>query len=123
MYIYAHQVMSHLVGLEVVLIGLLLLWLKALVWWESLSGNNMLEWKAVTIINTKQSKKENTAKTIIIAWAVTSFTSSAYSTEAKANTVTGNEYPHHATWNFLIAFVNNTGLDTLITNQKKKTQI
>lgn len=38
------------------------------------------------------------------------FTSCAYADAAIAKKVSGNEYAHHATLNFLIAFLNNAGL-------------
>ena len=47
-------------------------------------------------------------------------TSFAYLVEAKANSVTGYEYAHHATLNFLIDFLKRVGLHISVVKRKSE---
>ena len=55
-------------------------------------------------------KTERTVRMNTSPEVTTPFTSCAYADEAMAKKVRGNEYAHHATLNFFIAFLNNAGL-------------
>lgn len=69
---------------------------------------------AVDSIKQMKMSTESTERTGTNPEAAMPFTSLAYAAAARAREVSGNEYPHHATLNFFIAFLNKAGLQAYI---------
>ena len=70
----------------------------------------MLMFSAVESIKDRKMATEMMVRTSISPDATALFASCAYSTEAMARIVEGNEYAHHTRSNFFMAFLNRAGL-------------
>lgn len=70
----------------------------------------LLVFIAVSITNPRKTNIESIDKTSINTEAMWPFSFCAYSEDAKATKVSGNEYAHHTTLNLLIDFLNRAGL-------------
>lgn len=80
----------------------------------SSSSKSMLELKRVKRKRAKMRNTDSVDRNSIIKCGMPPLTCCAYSAEANANEVTGNEYAHHATLNLLIDFLNSAGLHTCL---------
>lgn len=78
----------------------------------NLLENSILELSAVITSKAKVTNTETAVSRSIKVCAMLPVTPCAYSVEASASTVNGNEYAHHAMLNFLIDFLNRAGLQT-----------
>ncbi|RWW63486.1 hypothetical protein BHE74_00029328 [Ensete ventricosum] len=70
---------------------------------------------AVNTISARVTSTESTERTSISRLAAAAFTSWAYSVAARASTVSGKEYAHHATLKCLMDRLNSAGRDTCST--------